>query len=97
MSQRAFSFAINEDVLVKDFLGVVTLREAFHLPLSMQVHDEVRSLQQRTAQVGPEDSMHDVWHYVWGSREFESRYYYTFYFKDVQAHQAYRWILKSKS
>ena len=32
---RAFSFATQEDISVRDFLGATTLRETFHLPLSV--------------------------------------------------------------
>ena len=31
---RAFSYTINEDISVNDFLSITTLCEAFHLPLS---------------------------------------------------------------
>ena len=44
---RAFSFALNEDISVKDFLGSTSLHETFHLPLSVQAHDEVRDLQKK--------------------------------------------------
>ena len=42
---RAFSFALNKDISVKDFLGSTSLHETFHLPLSIQALDEVRDLQ----------------------------------------------------
>ena len=42
---RAFSYAKLEDILVRNFLGSQSLNETFHLPLSMQAHDELRHIQ----------------------------------------------------
>lgn len=83
---------------VKDFLGVTTLVEALHLPLPMQAHEEVRHLQQLVANVGSGNDLEakDTWSYVWGSKEFNARKYYKFYFKDVKAHKTYRSLWKSK-
>ena len=50
--QRAFSFAKNEDISVKDFLGSTSLHETFHLPLSVQAMQEIRDLQQEVRHVG---------------------------------------------
>ena len=41
---RAFSFASQEDISVRAFLGATTLHETFHLPLSVQAHAETRDL-----------------------------------------------------
>ena len=49
---RAFSFARDEEISVRAFLGITSLAEALHLPLSMQAHDEVRHLLEITADVG---------------------------------------------
>ena len=41
---HAFSFAMHEDVTIKDFLERTALSEAFHLPLSPQALNEVRDI-----------------------------------------------------
>lgn len=48
---RAYSFAIDEDVSIKDFLAITSLSMAFHTPLSPQAFDEVRNMQADTALV----------------------------------------------
>ena len=95
---RAFSFALNKDISVKDFLGSTSLHETFHLPLSVQALDEVRDLQQKVLHIGNQETpyTHDTWEYCWGSKEFKANRYYKFYFRDVKAHQSYHWLWKSK-
>jgi hypothetical protein len=90
---RAFSFSVNEDVSVKDFLTAPRLSDNFLLPLSPQALDEVRELQARTAiEIAPSP---DVWSYPWGPI-YSSRQYYKFYFKDLQPHISTTWLWKSK-
>ena len=49
---RAFSYAKLEDISVRDFLGSPNLNETFHLPLSMQAHDELRCVRSRSGTHG---------------------------------------------
>lgn len=93
---RAFSFTLNEDASVKEFLEITSLAEAFHLPLSPQAHAEVRDLQAVTTHLRPVSATSDVWHYVWGKAHYNSADYYRFFFRDVQAHQVFSWLWKSK-
>lgn len=80
----------------KDFLSITALREAFHLPLSEQAHAEVRQMQSDLATITLSDEA-DVWIYACGSDQFTAHRYYTFYFRDVRAHEAFGWIWKSRS
>lgn len=83
---------------MEDFLNTTSLGAAFHLPLSSQAHAEVRNMQQLVAHVGQEDSqnINDEWTYTWGAKDFSTRRYYKFYFRDVTAHKTYHWLWKSK-
>lgn len=45
---RAYSFSLDEDISVRDFLGTTALDEAFHLSLSPQAHEELKELQTLT-------------------------------------------------
>ena len=65
---RAFSFAKNEDVSVQNFLRVSSLDEAFHLPLSIEAHAEVRDIQRLVAHIvsDNEHTTRDIWSYTWG-------------------------------
>ena len=95
---RAFSFAKDEDISVRAFLGATSLQETFHLPLSEQAHAETRNLQSLTLDVQLAGlSTHDDWTYVWGSIHFAANKFYEFFFRDVQAHPAYSWLWKSKT
>ena len=44
---------------VKNFLGITSLEEAFHLPLSVQAHKEVRDLQANTTHITPDTYTHN--------------------------------------
>lgn len=91
---RAYSFSLHEDMSVKDFLSIQSLNAAFHLPLSPQALQELRQLQTQLAETGLSSSAHDQWTYIWGAREFKSKDYYKFFFKDVPVHDAFKWLWK---
>ncbi|XP_073357964.1 uncharacterized protein [Aegilops tauschii subsp. strangulata] len=93
---RAYSYAVNEDVSVRDFLGITSLGMAFHLPLSPRAHDEVRNLQLIATTTQPMTATSDVWHYVWGKTTFKSMDYYKFFFREILSHQVFRWLWRSK-
>lgn len=92
---RAYSYAVNEDASVRQFLSSADLREAFHLPLSVQAHDEVRQLQTQVASIDISSDRHDSWTYIWGAKTYTAKAYYAFYFREVQVHAAFRWLWRS--
>ena len=92
---RAFSYVLNEDLSVQNFLTASTLQATFQLPLSLQAHDELKLLQLDMAAVVLEDQ-DDVWSYCWGSNVFKTTAYYQFVFRDVVAHVAFQWLWKTK-
>jgi len=96
LTPTCFSHATNEDVSVKDFLGITSLGEAFHLPLSPQAHVEARHMQTIATSFHPMLATSKVWHYVWGKTIFKSIDYYRFFFRDIQSHQVFGWLWKSK-
>ena len=76
------------------FLLSTSLGNTFLLPLYVLALDETCDLQQQTMQIDLMDpSANDEWNCVWGS-EYSANRFYTFYFKDVQAHCTYKWIWK---
>ena len=48
---HAFSYTTFEDASVHTMLTIQNIREAFHLPLSVQAHAELRHLQSRTSSI----------------------------------------------
>ena len=95
---RAFSFASQEDISVRDFLGAKTLHEMFHLPLSVQAHAETRDLQSIVRDIPLNDSLsgNDSWNCTWATQTYSANKYYNSYFREVRAHQTYTWLWKSK-
>ena len=57
---RAFSYATGEDASVRSMLTISEVREAFHLPLSTQAHDELRRIQNVVSSTTLSDER-DVW------------------------------------
>jgi hypothetical protein len=91
---RAFSFAINEDVSVQNFLVANSLGDNFYLPLSPEALEEVRLLQHDCS--GTELTQgNDTWSYAWGDN-YTSSDFYKFCFKDITPHPSFLWIWKSK-
>lgn len=94
---RAYSFIVNEDISVKDFLAITSQNMAFHTPLSLQAFDEVRDIQTDTASATLSTSQgNDKWTYAWGSKGYTASQFYTYFFKDIQIHPSYVWLWQSK-
>jgi hypothetical protein len=85
-SPRAFSFTLNEDISVKDFLLAPSLSDSFWLPLSPQAMEEVRTLQLNTADIFLSNDK-DTWSYPWGNIYTPSQLY-EYCFRDIQVHVA---------
>ena len=60
-----FSFVIDEDILVANFISTENALDIFHLPLSNQAYQEWQQLQGTTTtlQLSAEN---DSWIYKWG-------------------------------
>ncbi|XP_044367523.1 uncharacterized protein [Triticum aestivum] len=92
---RAFSFTRNEDISVQEFLTAETLGTTFHLPLSEQAHEELLTMQQMLTPTTLNQG-DDKWGCTWGKGEYTAKQYYSYYFRNLDAHQSYKWIWKSK-
>lgn len=93
---RAFSYSKDEDLSVRKMLLNSDLGMVFHLPLSVQAHAEVRQLQEETSNSAIVDNSSDIWTYIWGAKDYKASAYYAFYFRDVQVHQTFKWLWKTK-
>ena len=92
---RAFSYCKNGDILIQAFLNTSDLATTFHLPLSVQAHDELRQIQREVATVELTNE-NDTWTYYWGAHSFKTTSYYSYYFKEIKAHVAFNWLWKTK-
>jgi hypothetical protein len=84
---RAFSFALEEDVSVHQFLSAGSLADSFHLPISPEALDEVRSIQRNSNHIQLCDE-HDVWSYPWG-KQYTPSQYYKFCFREITPHESF--------
>ena len=92
---RAFSFARDQDMSVKKLLSSTSLRNIFHLPLSIEARLEVTKMQLATAVVASTEGI-DTWSCVWGGSEFKASKFYEHCFRNMQVDEAFCWIWKSK-
>jgi hypothetical protein len=67
----------------------------FILPLSTQALEELELLQDQLANMAYDQDTKDRWSPVWGNK-FTSRKFYTYVFKEVEAHPIYKIIWKSR-
>lgn len=93
---RAYSFINIKDASVREFLTITRLHAAFHLPLSLQAHEEVRQLQIEVTDTVLLESP-DIGTYVWGATIFKTTSYYAYYFGGVVSHEAFQWLCTSNS
>lgn len=91
---QAFSYTKLSDVSVMYFLKIDELQTGFHVPLSAQALHEVREMQAETMRASSTQNTKDQWECIWGQK-FSSARFYQFYFRDVEADEAFSWIWKS--
>jgi hypothetical protein len=91
---RAFSFVKDEDVSVHQFLSASRLADSFHLPISPEAMEEVRSIQRKSSHIQLSDD-HDIWSYPWG-KQYTPSQYYNFCFREISPHESFLWLWKAK-
>jgi hypothetical protein len=91
---RAFSFVKDEDISVHQFLSASRLADSFHLPISPEAMEEVRSIQRKSSHIQLSDD-HDIWSYPWG-KQYAPSQYYKFCFREISPHESFLWLWKTK-
>ena len=92
---RAFSYCKNGDIPVQAFLNTTDLATTFNIPLSVQAHNELRKIQREVANVELTNA-NDTWTCCWGAQSFKTTSYYSYYFREITAHVAFKWLWKTK-
>jgi hypothetical protein len=77
---RLFSFTLNEDISVADFIGSTIHFNLFALPLSVQAFDELNEVQDLLQHTITNESSNDIRIFSWGSSQYTSAKYYNFIF-----------------
>lgn len=93
---RVFSYTTLEDASVNQLLTITSIDQGFHLPLSVQAHEELRTLQQNVRSLEITDA-NDTWTCTWGASESKTTAYYTVFFREMIVHDAYKWLWNAKS
>jgi hypothetical protein len=70
--------------------------ESFHLPLSIEAHNELAQLQEFVHDVSLMENTNDAWVFKLGSRAFRPSKMYKQAFSHMENHQPSFWIWKSK-
>jgi hypothetical protein len=93
---RLFSFASNTDISVRDFVGETNLGTIFQLPLSMEAHEELLTLQGVMHSGLLEENEPDIWSYVWEADDYKPKDFYSFCFRDIKPPKFLPYIWKSR-
>ena len=66
-----FSFVKDANTSVQNFLDADDKSEFFHVPLSIEAHDQYQQMITELQNIQPSHNK-DVWNYIWGSSLFTS-------------------------
>lgn len=82
---RLFSFAKDKSISVAKFLANPSIGQQFHIPLTMQAHEEYLQLQDilQGIQTQSEGDNKDKWQYIWGSSIYSSKRCYNLPYKYI--------------
>jgi hypothetical protein len=94
---RLFSFALNEDTSVAQFIRSEDQFQFFALPLSVQAYEELSALLNITREIHSDPSSLDERTFYWSSTQYSSSKYYKFIFQGLPNNRALGCIWKSKS
>jgi hypothetical protein len=92
---RLNSYARSKGASVYEILHAEDLDSIFLLPLSTEALVEFEELQNLLQQLEYDETLQDKWMPIWGSR-YTSKKYYSYVFKNVEAHPIFKIIWKSR-
>lgn len=94
--KRLFSFAINEDISLAQYMNDPDPRKNFHLPLSLEAREELQTLNNSLEGLILDPMKTDDWILCWGDTTFKPSKYYKFMFRNLNppAHIVTIWKTK---
>nr|XP_051205325.1 uncharacterized protein LOC127319150 [Lolium perenne] len=95
-SPRLFSYSLNEDISITDFVNEQNMGNLFQLPLSIEAHTELLQLQLDINEDTINRYIPDKWEFAWGKSAYKSKDFYQYCFRDVVAPEYLQLIWKSK-
>jgi hypothetical protein len=93
---RLFSFAMDQNIYVRDFIDTANRTQFFQLPMSPQAFYEFQELKLSLQNVHCDPMVRDVWSTIWRDGAYSSRLYSQHCFKDVVASKIYSAIWSCK-
>jgi hypothetical protein len=93
---RLFSFFRDKLQSVKEFLEKVSMLDNFHLPLSIEAHQELQQMMDFIIDVSLNPEADDKWDINLNSGGFRPSKVYIHAFKHLEIHQPSCWIWRSK-
>jgi hypothetical protein len=90
-----FSFARKTNVTVKAILHNNQLECNFHLPLSLEAHQQFLIFESLIADI-EHSTEHDSWAYSWGNAMFSASKVYKLLVGHRQVHPAFNWLWRSR-
>jgi hypothetical protein len=93
---RLYSFALQKDVSVSDFINRRSLEEQFVLPLSIEAHAELLALEEELNDAQPERQIADEWRPAWGADQYRAKDFYLHCFRACSTPHHVIAIWKSK-
>jgi hypothetical protein len=91
-----FSIAKNDHIIAHQFLSVDDKSEFFHIPLSVEAHDQYQLMIMELDNIQISTSK-DTWSYIWGSTVFASSKAYSHLLGSIPVPPIYNWLWNSKS
>ena len=89
-----FSFAQEEHTLVQQFLAAEDKSIFFHVPLSIEAHEQYQMMTSELDDIHLTQSK-EIWSYIWGSSLFASNKAYSHLLGSIPVPPVYKWLWKS--
>jgi hypothetical protein len=90
---RLYSYALDENIVATQVFSAADITSLFHLPLSRQAFQELKSMQQLLNN-NPLSGAEDVRIYCWGEKYTSAKFY-----KQIHSHitvpKVFHWLWKS--
>ena len=81
---------------MKEVVLAPDLDSIFHLPLSLEAHEELLDLQTFVQEIDYTPDAKDSWTFLWGNQSYSSRRYYKLVFQNLHTSPIFAKIRKSK-
>lgn len=89
-----FSFAKKKNITFNEAKRSIPIHSLFHLPLSVQTHEQLLQLQLHLDQMENSEER-DNWRYIWNSKGFSVKKAYRQLSGHLEVHQVFKWVWKS--